>query len=155
MNAIAQYDILGTTFASIVPNPTAGTGNFELTQTASQTVMRWTRGVNNGDSNDAQITNSATVIIWAIGSSNVFNSAEPKMGATALALLGCTVPLGAGMSFSYTFVTATLVEFTVTLQGTCAWYVCCLCLGLEVMILPICVKVECARAQRTGAAARE
>ena len=90
--SVQQYDITGASFAGIVPHPTSGTGNFSCLQKNGVTVMTWSRGVNNGDPNDAQVSTYAlTNVIWAIGSSNVFNSTEPNMGNTAVNLMAVTV----------------------------------------------------------------
>lgn len=72
---VAQYDMLGYTFASMVKNPTSGTpvANMSVVQDSTSTTVRWVRGVSNGDVNGAQISTSGPMyVLWAIGGSNTF-----------------------------------------------------------------------------------
>ncbi len=86
--SVQQYNINGITYDSIVAHPTSGTTNMSCSQIAGVTVMTWTRGVNNGDPLDAQVVNPGTTfVIWAVGASNTFDSTQPHMGSTSVALM--------------------------------------------------------------------
>lgn len=86
--------------------------------------MTWIRGLNNGNASDAQVVVGVTNVIWAIGKGNSFVAEpHPAMGSTPVRLVDCSIPLGAGMSVTYKTLPHNLMEFTVTLVGTCGWYV--------------------------------
>ena len=68
---VGQFDFVNATFEGIVPDNTAGTTNMSFTQSGGQTVLYFSRNVNNGNPNDAQIsTTGPTNVMWAIGKSN-------------------------------------------------------------------------------------
>ena len=121
--SVQQYDITGASFAGIVPHPTSGTGNFSCLQKNGVTVMTWSRGVNNGDPNDAQVSTYAlTNVIWAIGSSNVFNSTKPNMGNTPVNLMAVpvykySVPLTSGLTLNWN-VNGNSLQFQAILADT-------------------------------------
>ena len=75
-----QYHFLNTSFEGLVPDPTPGTGNFSCSQVDGITIMTFSRGVDNGNPADAQISKLfATNVMWAIGQVNVFGSLHPHM----------------------------------------------------------------------------
>ena len=90
--SVQQYNINGFTYDSIVAHPTSGTTNMSCIQKDGSTIMTWYRGVNNGDPFDAQVSTYAlTPVIWAVGTSNTFDSTQPHMGSTLVNLMAVTV----------------------------------------------------------------
>lgn len=125
-NSVAQYDILGTTFSSIVPNPTSGTTGLSVLQSGNVTVMTWSRGVNNGDASDAQVVvGGLTNVIWAVGSGNTFTGdPHPAMGSTGVLLVNGSswsnsALLNAGLTLYWNLVGSTFT-FQAVYTGT-AW----------------------------------
>ena len=86
---VGQYDLLSDTFDSIVAHDTAGTTNMSVTQSGGQTIMRWSRLVNNGDVNDTQIsTMGNSTVLFAVGSTNTFHDEFPStMHGMSVALI--------------------------------------------------------------------
>ena len=89
-NPVNQYDMVGYLSSNIVPNPTNGTTNMAAYQSGGQTVMQWSRGVNNGDSLASQISlTGVSYVVWAYGTANAYSSSPlPAMQATAVDLSG-------------------------------------------------------------------
>ena len=68
---VGQFDFVNASFAGIVPDNTAGTTGMSFTQSGGQTVLYFSRNVNNGNPTDAQIsTTGPTNVMWAIGKTN-------------------------------------------------------------------------------------
>lgn len=87
---ITQYDLLGNTMATIVPNPTAGTTDMTISQVGSTTTMTWTREADNGDPNAAQISlTGPTIVIWAFGLGPTYTGSPlPPMSWASVDLAG-------------------------------------------------------------------
>ena len=85
-----QYDFLGNTLASLVPNPTSGTTNLAVSQVGTTTTLTWRRLANNGDANDAQISLTGnTIVIWGFGGSNLYTASPlPAMSWVSVDLAG-------------------------------------------------------------------
>ena len=133
-NVLGQYDIIDSSFAGIVSHNTSGTSVTSFVQQGGVTTMTWTRGVSNGDVNDAQVSTYAlTQVIWAVGSGSVFSDGSPNMGSTAVNLLGVkvysnSVTLTAGLTLQWNLVGQRL-DMQAVYVGK-AWYVSvvvCLC----------------------------
>jgi hypothetical protein len=68
---VAQFHFMNASYEGIVPDSTVGTTGMSFTQISGQTVMTWSRTVDNGNPNDAQVSvTGPTDVIWAIGKSN-------------------------------------------------------------------------------------
>ena len=122
---VQQYDITDPSFAGIVPHPTSGTTALACSQVDGVTIMTWSRGVDNGDPNDAQIVNpGSTDVIWAVGKSNTFDSTSPAMGADSVMLIpfGNTVELAPGLVLNWN-VNGQAIDFQAAYSGN-AWCVC-------------------------------
>lgn len=87
---VDEYDMIGYASSQIVLNSSPGVSNASAYQTASTSVMRWSRLANNGDANDAQISLvGVSNVVWAIGLSNAYGSVPlPPMGSTIVDLSG-------------------------------------------------------------------
>ena len=88
--SVGQYAMTGYTSRDITAHSTSGTTGMLAYQTGSSSVMMWSRGVNNGGAQDAQISlTNATYIVWAVGTSNAYSSMPmPLMGSTVVDLSG-------------------------------------------------------------------
>lgn len=126
---INQYDLKAKTFAGIVAHPTSGTTDMKVVQADGTTTMTWKRGFNNGDPNDAQISQFApTHVIFAVADVNTFGpSPLPVMASKQ-------VQFASKPTFPYTYQLTPklllfwdrrgdIVEFQAVLDGL-AWYVC-------------------------------
>ena len=102
-----------------------------VTQDGGQTTMRWSRLVNNGNPNGAQISppGSPTVIVYAVGNGNTFqNDVSSVMSWMELVLIPHenTVELTTGLSLSWTVVGDRL-DFQAVLSSA-AWQVFSSCM---------------------------
>ena len=121
-SAVAQYDILSASYAGIVPDPTPNTTNLQCFQGDGVTVMSWSRGINNGNAADAQVSTVGTTnVIWAVGKGNTFDSTSPLMGNLSVQLTGCFAQLSDELSVSW-MPSGDVVTFIVMYSGT-GWYV--------------------------------
>jgi hypothetical protein len=128
-NAVGQYVLEAYSFSAILPHATPGTSGFSVSQSNGQTVMMWTREANNGDAGDAQISaTELTNVIWAIGTTNVFQSDMPAMKSTAVNLTysgaityAKTVMLTPGLTLNWNVLGSTL-QFQAILNQA-VWYV--------------------------------
>ena len=119
-----QYHFLNTSFDGLVPDPTSGTGNFTCAQINGVTVMTFSRGINNGNPADAQIsTVLPTSVMWAIGNGNVYNATHPSMDSVAVNLAGPvyanSVTLTSGLTLNWNVVGSRL-DFQAVLTSI-AW----------------------------------
>ena len=89
-STMGQYDMLGYAGSQIVAHDTSGVGNMSWYQTASTSVMSWSRQAHNGDASDAQISlTGVSNIVWAVGLGNGYASSPlPPMGNTIVDLSG-------------------------------------------------------------------
>ena len=127
VNAIAQYTLSSYDYSGIVTDSTSGITNMSFTQTGSQTIMKWTRGINNGNSSQAQIVNGGvTNVIWAIGDTNTFGhtSFPNYMDSTNVTLVkgrdDCVVNFGSGVTASFKIKDGE-ISFVVTYTGPPSW----------------------------------
>ena len=122
-NAVYQYVIVDPSYSGIQRQDSTGTTNLTCTQAGGNTVMTWSRFVENGATNDAQVsTYSLTNVIWAIGSSNVFNATSPNMGNTPVNLMAVpvykySVPLTSGLTLNWN-VNGNSLQFQAILADT-------------------------------------
>ena len=123
---VNQYNITAASFAGMVPHATSGTTNMKVVQSDGQTVMTWTRGFDNGDPKDAQISASGpTHVIFAVATTNVFGpSPVPHMGEKSVNLAGTptydnTVSLMSGLTLNWN-VKGSELEFQAVLSSL-AW----------------------------------
>ena len=121
-----QYHFLSPSFAGIVPDPTPGTSGLACSQNNGQTVMQWTRGVNNGNPADAQVvTNGTTNIIFAVGRGSVFNATFPDMDGLAVTLVPTVYANSASLTPGLTLnwnVNGDSIDFQAVFEGS-AWCV--------------------------------
>jgi hypothetical protein len=137
IHQIGQYDIVNMSYAGIVWSPSSNAGNYSVVQAGNVTVMRWYRGVNNGNANDAQVTvGGVTNVIWAIGAVNAFAATPvPNMGNTPVSLLpevyANTQVLTSGLVLNWIF-DGSLFTFQAVLSQL-AW-----CVAVSVLLCGMC-----------------
>jgi hypothetical protein len=124
---IGQYQLLNTSFTGIVPENAPGVTSLSFLQANGQTIMTWSRNVNNGNPNDQQISlTGPTWVIWAVGTSNTFSNVYPSTSMSSAAVSFVPAPayqytstLTTGLVLNWNVVGSRL-DFQAVYNGT-AW----------------------------------
>jgi hypothetical protein len=122
-NTIGQFQFVNASFAGIVPDNTAGTTNMSWSQANGQTIMTWSRNVNNGNPSDAQVsTTGLTWVMWAIGKSNDYNPTHPAMSSVGVPLVPVvyanTVTLTSGLVLNWNLVGGSRLDLQAVYSGS-------------------------------------
>jgi hypothetical protein len=127
-STVAQYDMTAKSFNGITVHNTSGVSNLQGSQSEGVTTLSWTRGVNNGDANDAQIsTTGGTWLVYAIGAANAFKEGDfPFMRAAFINLMTTvsykyTAVLEPGLTLNWN-VLGDVLQLQAVLNDT-RWYV--------------------------------